>query len=474
MLKTKQQEIPEYLFEVFDLVLVIDSNGIVTVCRGLESEDNVVGNNITDHFGFVKRGKEVEIDALMNDGDRGEVFMFAKKDSEIAFKGNLILDADFGRYLFLGKKRISYSKNQNLDSRCFLDFPKKCFLRVNGEVCDLYQCNVAEQASIGESFFLDLFEKLPFGVTVYSKDHEILFANERSVLSFNTEQQSHFKNKNGADINEPKGFNLSDKKKLQLERAATCNEVIQTIECHLSKYGLVYEQLMAVPKFNVAGDLLFVLWINIDVSKEIEQEFFLRQSVDLAFEYFNSNEIPIVEFNNEGEILSRNSSFFSFCLSKQEAKTIGELLPSDEYLVFKKKVEKTVPTDADATGLFKIVVDGQEKFIRYQIFKKNYNNTNFCIFKDVTGLVLADGALLNILEEKNLIDIEKSKFVNDFTHEIRNPLAVILSSAEILGLQLKQQDLNWEIQKTKSLGEIKSQVRIIASHMDRLIEMFKQ
>jgi signal transduction histidine kinase len=239
--------------------------------------------------------------------------------------------------------------------------------------------------------------------------------------------------------------------------------------------GTAYREISGTPIYDSAGDFIAGVLICHDIADMIknEENLLLKtqydllnmmiENLDLAFVRFSYPEFIIIDINNKAyyELKQINPKIES--LSSVKGNLIYDVFIIEEKDKFNKNIEKSVENKVPSCfNIRKVLVTGEEKYFKIvgqPLFGLNNQIVELIgIAIDITEEVKAKNQM-----EKNL-KIQEEIFAN-ISHELKTPLNVIFSTAQLFELYLKSDSI------TANINKISRGVNIIKQNCYRLTKL---
>jgi PAS domain S-box-containing protein len=239
--------------------------------------------------------------------------------------------------------------------------------------------------------------------------------------------------------------------------------------------GTAYREISGTPIYDSAGSFIAGVIIGRDIADRVknEENLLLKtqydllnmmiENLDLAFVRFSYPEFIIIDINNKAyyELKLINPKIES--LSSVKGNLIYDVFIIEEKDKFNKDIEKSIDNKAPSCfNVRKVLVTGEEKYFKIvgqPLFGLNNQIVELIgIAIDITEEVKAKNQM-----EKNL-KIQEEIFAN-ISHELKTPLNVIFSTAQLFELYLKSDSL------TANINKISRGVNIIKQNCYRLTKL---
>ncbi len=295
-----------------------------------------------------------------------------------------------------------------------------------------------------KEFYERILHNIPADIAVFDKNHRYTFVNKIAIKD---------------DIIREWIIGKDDFEYIQLKekdiniakvRRALFNTVIQEknpqefVEENIKKDGEVQFNLRRMqPFFTEQGEVDYVVGYGMDITSIKKAEEYIRRKEQNFAQIPDMLSIVVVIIDKALNIVFANSSFesvFGYPPSEIIGKKIEEIALSDMVSI-RRDIElyetNAITEDAPKEFQFKDKY-GSTKYLTYSLMpyeRADVAETNYALFfNDVTDQHLAVSELQKIIEKERRLNELKSGFVNIVSHEMRTPLSVIQSSAQILEL----------------------------------------
>lgn len=204
-----------------------------------------------------------------------------------------------------------------------------------------------------------------------------------------------------------------------------------------------FKEVTLFPLLNEEGVAEGVIKYAVDISEQKETNLQLKNIIQQYEQALNSVNDLVVIANKQLDVHFINESFIQkFKAIDDKIHTLFNHIPLNKYEFYKHVFSVLEGGDANVQG--KMLLDGKaEKKTWYNYFINQQESTNenkqggiVAILNDVTGKVELEENLLEVVKREKELNEIKSAFVNMVSHEMRTPLAIISSSAEIVQMML--------------------------------------
>lgn len=303
-----------------------------------------------------------------------------------------------------------------------------------------------------KKFYERILLNIPADIAVFDKDHKYLFVNKRAIK--NDEIREWIIGKDDFDYVAFRGRDISiaEKRRALFQQVVIQKEFNEFLEENITPEGNVMYNLRRMhPFYAENNELEFVVGYGIDVTSiKNAEENVIRREKNLA-QITEILSIAVIVIDQSFQVIYTNSSFestFGYDSSDVIGKSIHEIA-IENIASLLKEIEKTKETGVfEGTTKEYIFHDkyGSKRCLSISFVPYNNaeNNEVFyaIFFSDVTDQHLAVSELQKIIEKEKRLNELKSGFVNIVSHEMRTPLSVIQSSAQIMQMLNQANKLN--------------------------------
>ncbi|MDR6563467.1 MULTISPECIES: PAS domain-containing sensor histidine kinase [unclassified Arcicella] len=327
-----------------------------------------------------------------------------------------------------------------------------------GQVWIYYDYTEAYSSEIGKNklkkFYENILLNIPADIVVFDKEHRYLFVNKKAIQ--NQEIREWIIGKDDFEYVKYRGKDIS----IAQKRRALFNHVInnrassEIIEETITPLGTTQYNLRRIhPFYTDDNELDLIVGYGIDITSiKNAEELINRREKNLAqiTEILN---IAVIVIDKSFNVTYANSSFdttFGYIDGEIIGKKIDEIKIAnfssirDEILFSQKKDDYQFKTKEFQ---FKDKY-GSKKYLSVYCIPSYTIDTNeifyAIFFSDVTDQHLAFDELQKIVEKEKRLNELKSGFVNIVSHEMRTPLSVIQSSAQIIEMLSENDNLDKE------------------------------
>ena len=295
-----------------------------------------------------------------------------------------------------------------------------------------------------KEFYERILHNIPADIAVFNKDHRYTFVNKIAIKDDTIREWIIGKDDFEYIQLREKDINIAK------ERRALFNTVIKEkipqefVEENLQKNGEVQFNLRRMqPFFNEQGEVDYVVGYGMDITSIKKAEEYIRRKEQNFAQIPDMLSIVVIIIDKSFNIVFANSSFesvFGYSSANIIGKKIEDIALSNMVSI-RKDIElfeaDSATENTQKEFQFKDKY-GSTKYLTYSFMpysRADINETNYALFfNDVTDQHLAVTELQKIIEKERRLNELKSGFVNIVSHEMRTPLSVIQSSAQILEL----------------------------------------
>ncbi|MEA5259135.1 PAS domain-containing sensor histidine kinase [Arcicella aquatica] len=327
-----------------------------------------------------------------------------------------------------------------------------------GQVWIYYDYTKAHSLEIGKNklkkFYENILLNIPADIVVFDKEHRYLYANKTAIQ--NQEIREWIIGKDDFEYVKliEKDISIAQKRRALFNHVINNRESSEIIEETTTPLGKTQYNLRRIhPFYTDENELELIVGYGIDVTSIKNAEELINRKEKSLAQITEILNIAVIVIDKNLNVTYANSSFdttFGYNASEIIGKKIHEIKIDfftgirDEILLSQKKGECQIHTRKfqfkDKYGSKKhlsvscipsLTIDTNEIF--YAIF-----------FSDVTDQYLAFDELQKIVEKEKRLNELKSGFVNIVSHEMRTPLSVIQSSAQIIEMLSENDSLDKE------------------------------
>lgn len=331
-----------------------------------------------------------------------------------------------------------------------------------------------------DSFYKNILNFIPADIAVFDADHKYLFINEYAIKDNNLREwligKTDFDYCNYRNINN----DLAIFRKEQFNIAKTKKAAHSWEDRKINNEGETEVILRVLnPFLNESNNVEMVIGYGLDITKSKSNELHILREATKNKILLDNLKQTIFELTSDGKTISLNPAWL-----KLSGKTIKTSLDIDfvqfileeekqnifiEYLTNSSKKELnlkfTLPTE-----LINKVIKG---FFSKTFDENNNVNSIWGTLIDETEKDNYQNNLINLVKKEQELNELKTRFVHMVSHEVRTPLAGILSSIELLEIlnttiPKKLKDNNY-----RHFSRIKSQILRISDLMNNVLLLGK-
>ncbi|MFY7829263.1 MAG: ATP-binding protein [Flectobacillus sp.] len=333
-----------------------------------------------------------------------------------------------------------------------------------------------------KKFYEQILNHIPADIAVWNKKHQYVYINQTAIKD--AQLREWLINKDDYDFAQYRGkdTHFADVRRNAFNEAITTQSVYEFLEDGVNREGqLKYNLRRFQPIFKENGELEFVVGYGMDVTSLKKTEEYARQK-DITFaKVADLLDVVVIVIDHHYQIVFANAayeSFFGIPTSQIIGKGIDDIAIEDTSII-KKDIELYQQSQfAQHTAKVYQVKDkyGMTKYFSYSFtpyVQGKAGNINYAIFlSDVSDQYYAVSELQKIIDKERRLNELKSGFVNIVSHEMRTPMSVIQSSAEILEM-LNEADRVTKPQLELHLSRIINEVKGMESLMQELLLISK-
>lgn len=333
-----------------------------------------------------------------------------------------------------------------------------------------------------KKFYEQILNHIPADIAVFNKKHQYVFVNQTAVHDNNLREW--LINKDDYEFAKERGKNISfaDIRREAFNQAVSTKKVYEFLEEGINRDGHHKFNLRRFqPIFQENGELEFVVGYGIDVTSLKKTEEYARQKDIIFAKVADLLDVVVIVIDNNFQVVFANAayeSFFGIPTSQIIGKEIDAIAIEDTSIIRKDIAQYQQTQYAHHTAKVYQVKDkyGMIKYFSYSFtpyVQGKAGNINYAVFlSDVSDQYYAVAELQKIIDKERRLNELKSGFVNIVSHEMRTPMSVIQSSAEILEM-LNDADKVTKPQLQLYLSRIINEVRGMESLMKELLLVSK-
>lgn len=333
-----------------------------------------------------------------------------------------------------------------------------------------------------KKFYEQILNHIPADIAVFNKKHQYVFVNQTAVQDNNLREW--LMNKDDYEFAKARGKDIAfaDIRREAFTQAVSTKQVYEFLEEGINREGQHKFNLRRFqPIFQDNGELEFVVGYGIDVTSLKKTEEYARQKDIIFAKVADLLDVVVIVIDDNFQVVFANAayeSFFGIPASQIIGKEIDAIAIEDTSIIRKDIALYQQTNYAHHTAKVYQVKDkyGMTKYFSYSFtpyVQEKAGNINYAIFlSDVSDQYYAVAELQKIIDKERRLNELKSGFVNIVSHEMRTPMSVIQSSAEILEM-LNDADKVTKPQLQLYLSRIINEVRGMESLMKELLLVSK-
>lgn len=317
-------------------------------------------------------------------------------------------------------------------------------------------------------FYENLLNNIPADIAIFDNNHNYLFVNKTAIN--NDEKRSWIIGKNDFEYCEK--FNKSTEGAQIRSRAfEEAVKTRQTVEFEELNYDInndpVYNLRRFFPVIQPDGAFKHIIGYGINITSiKVHEQYILAR--EREFKNLIDSMDQMVVTVDDAQLIQYCNPKWSKITGKKQAECEGKKL--DIFIKSGKAAFKKILTSFISEGTYAkkkdqaIIIDqrGEKRVVKYYIshFVDHATRANrYAVFMtDITDQVHAETELKKIAKQERRLNELKSNFMNMVSHELRTPLSVILSSTELIELNLaklnNQQSNSLSVYTDRIIGQV--------------------
>lgn len=295
-----------------------------------------------------------------------------------------------------------------------------------------------------KEFYERILHNIPADIAVFDKNHRYTFVNKIAIKDDTIREWIIGKDDFEYIQFREKDIDIAKKRRTLFNTVIKQKAPLELIEENIRADGNVQYNLRRMqPFFTEQGDLDYVVGYGMDITSIKKAEEYIRRKEQNFAQIPDMLSIVVIIIDKSFNIVFANSSFesvFGYSSANIIGKRIEDITLANMVSI-RNDIEsyKANSTTQNTQKEFQFVDKyGSTKYLTYSFMpysRADINETNYALFfNDVTDQHLAVTELQKIIEKERRLNELKSGFVNIVSHEMRTPLSVIQSSAQILEL----------------------------------------
>lgn len=348
-----------------------------------------------------------------------------------------------------------------------------CFSDIS-EQKKYYQLNIDQK-----NFYETILNQLPADIAIFDQNHNYLFLNKQAIKDDNLRKWLIGKDDYDYCNYRHLDSKIADRRRNMFNKLKNERVNVKWEDTSIDKNGIENTVLRIFHPFFEENDTLkYAIGYGIDLTAFKLQDLMLKEEEQKSLELIKELREVIFNLDNNGIILSLNPAWFTLTglnVEKSLNQNITLFLDNHDGQVQELKDFFNDVTKREIKYTTKIRIKKLYKWIEISIFKKTglVKNSNYIwgTIIDIDEKIKTQEQLLEIVKKEKELNELKSGFVNMVSHEVRTPLAGILSSVELL--EIYNQDAN-QIQKSAiHYQRIKEQILKISDLMSNVLLLGK-
>ncbi|MRX47454.1 sensor histidine kinase [Pedobacter puniceum] len=329
-------------------------------------------------------------------------------------------------------------------------------------------------------FFSDILDSLPADIAIFSPQHTYMFLNKTAIQDDEFRQWMIGKTDYDYCNKKNKPTNIADERNKNFKKVLTSRQDVYW-EDEIIKADGDKKIILRIfhPYINKTNEIEFVVGYGIDIT-EIKKKDLQILETELKSKFLIDNFKKVVfTADYEGKFVDINPAWEKITGFSVKS-CLGNLLTSYVKDASFKQTLIDFLADNEKTELnlsFQIKTQKQLKWVE-AYFSKNLSIDNkvksfWGTLSDVDEQNKEKDKLLQLITKEKELNELKSKFVNMVSHEVRTPLAGILSSVELLEIINQNIDASLKEKSAKHYSRIKDQILKIGELMNDVLILGK-
>ena len=339
-----------------------------------------------------------------------------------------------------------------------------------------------QNSGFNNAFFEQIVNNLPSPIVVFNSEKEYLFVNKAAIND--DEKRMFIMGKTEVQYNQH--YNIPTPESI-VKSNCFSNTLINGIltqfeESVINEYGkFVHYKTFFFPIRSFNNSIDKIVSYSIDIT---EQKAILSGFQQLITQYQNAlNRVKdlVIIANDNLEVSFLNDAFKNLYSIELINDTFeGNMfahIPIKEYSFYSHLFGLLAGKNNNIDGRLNLAEKNNKKnWLNYNISKVAVNNENkqssiVAVFNDITSEVAVEENLLEVVKREKELNELKSAFVNMVSHEMRTPLAIISSCAEIIQMMLANDKPKEEIDNYAN--HILSEVERMTTFMNDILMISK-
>jgi PAS domain S-box-containing protein len=331
-----------------------------------------------------------------------------------------------------------------------------------------------------DSFYNNIINFIPAEIAVFNVYHQYLFLNKTAIKD--DALREWMIGKTDYDYCEFSGINHD----IAVFRQQQFKVVTETKKIHfwedqkLNKEGEVQTILRVLnPYLNSENDIEFIVGYGLDISetKNKDKEIIIEAKKNKRL-LDNLNEV-VFETDESGTITNLNNAWIKLSGNKIESIIGKSILSLIDDKNEKTKLNNFIVDENQHEISLKFIIQktANQKWVEgylAKVYDKNNNLTAFWgTIIDITEREKYNNTLLEHVKKEKELNELKTRFVHMVSHEVRTPMAGILSSIELLEIMNVNIPNQLKENNYKHFDRIKSQISRISDLMNNVLLLGK-
>jgi len=312
-------------------------------------------------------------------------------------------------------------------------------------------------------FFKQLLFNIPADIAIFDTDHKYLYVNKLALSKGDTRGWIIGKDDFEYCSAYNKPMELAINRRSYFTEALAEGIQVEFEEINKDKEGKpVFNLRKFFPVRDQNGNHDFVIGYGINITNIRNREKLQKEREKDFRHLIDAMEQLVVVCTHEGQLTYTNPMWKQ--TSGNDSKNIFDIIKSSGSHFLKNFKSYAASEQYAYSNKVAWLLDAQKKKVRlsYHFTKFTDYNTNklhvAVFFTNITDIIRAEQEHQRAERAARRLSQLKSNFINLVSHELRTPLSIILSSAEILEMQVANQFQKIPVPTSKYLTRIISQV----------------
>lgn len=328
-------------------------------------------------------------------------------------------------------------------------------------------------------FYETILNQIPADIAIFDENHKYLFLNKKAVID--DKLREWLIGKDDYDFCNYRNLNveIADERREMFKKLKLTKQNVSWEDNIKNKEGKETTVLRIFhPYLNSDNDLKYAIGYGIDLTEFKLKDLMLKEEEQKSSNLIKELKEVIFSTNLDGIILNLNPAWTTLTGACALASINKSLCSFFEFPTDFKNNLNDLLADKDRNEIkciAKAKTKKQFKWVEISIFKKTGLFTqDDCLWGtiiDIDDKIKTQEQLLEIVKKERELNELKSGFVNMVSHEVRTPLAGILSSVELIEIYNEKSNQN---QKSAIHYErIKEQILRIGDLMNNVLLLGK-